>query len=254
MIGVLPDDGSIEFIENFDWLQPVIGPSTNVFGSRANYPAIYKAEQALFIPRLEPQVQYQERTWLEADDPPEWEEGSSAYSLVPFGWVPLYSQTGTSPNKQNVQRRWRICWDLGTTPPLRRGWGFIHLRWRLADFYGLDVDVASPDFVQPEQFEKWWQLGIDDLPLAYDPNDIGTWHPDDYDHDDPLTWPGTEWVDNVEDMPNSDDNGGGLVTTYLLPRWPQVWNILDGGFQGTIPGGKLPGEEYFHPKFNGKSL
>ena len=210
------------------------------FGARFVVPGLRKAlavTSPTFQPVLTPIFPSYRRDWTEPDSAPDWaESGLTEDPLTNLEW-PNHSLSLRQEEVGFVQswqqRRWRLAWSLGADPEALRGWGFMHLRWRVAEWIGINDDIDAPDVIMDDNQSVTWQKGIDPVPPAYDPGDS-------------LTWPGTPWTEApLPTIPSTILAPVPLTAVRLRFFWP--YNAQLGSYQGRIPGGRLPGSEFARP-------
>lgn len=200
------------------------------------------------------QTQYQFRFWEEGNPVPDWEDqdvftvtGPNIGAVQLASIVITKSKLGPSDpvvtEQYQSQVRWRWLWEPPADP---MNWRFFHVRWRpeetLNELEGT-ITVTHGDMV-----EHWWQGEI----------------PEDYDPEDPETWPGTPWSETpLPACPPPPDPGDfstvtNQASTYIQWVWPHA-DLMGGtpytGFElfapGLIPGASDEAWFYQRPHSNG---
>lgn len=218
---------------------------------------------------VSPALVSQSRSWYPDDGgPPDYD----AVNYVPCdtfrGSLLSYNAPAVaSPPTRRVhhQEKWRIAWPI-EDPKVESNWYFFHMRWRIGIWHftpsDLPTTATAPVSVSLDKHEYWWQFGITDRPAGFNPRDMSTWVPANYNAGDAATWPGTPWTETP--VPPDPPDLTQTSTTGLVAVWPHQAKLAktpaplrfvagwSDAMEGLIPGGRSP--VFDHPRLGNKTV
>jgi hypothetical protein len=133
--------------------------------------------------------------------------------------------------------KWRFAWQV---PASAAAWRFVHLRWKLKLWYTVSTDPEPVEVSVGPTVDFWWKGEV----------------PEGYDAGDPVTYPGTPWVEialPVAPVTPADSTAANFVRlawVWPTPEWVEENGTkLAGAFQypGFIPGMLGPVGRYAKP-------
>jgi len=241
----------IELLEdiNFDLPSPGAGPNPiwEAATPEASLRGVCVFKGDLFI---NPELIVVTRSWSAPSAPPDWPDEAFAASIVDGadGYLSIASVTnlGGIGNFNYTQSKYRWRWAMADQP---QSWDFAHYRWREAE-YNPDSAPARPADANPltARLEFAWSNGglLVAVPSI-------TFNPVNYNPDDPLTYPGSAWIEAT--MPTTVPPD--LQTVYNRVRmvWPPEGWLDIPRCSGNVPGtltldqlrnftGRVPGGIY----------
>lgn len=245
----LPDDGSIVFkqlaTKDFTIFTTLPTPSpVRYMGGRRRL-CMFGPDGTVIA-----MLQYLQRTWTSEETPPAWDPetfgqmalGPVVMANTELSWNTYHSAWDFELEEAvdlniYIQVKWRWAWRLGE---LDSSWDYLHLRWKLGVHQSVDDSMVEGDLV-----DLVWDR---ELPEGYDP-------------EDPLTWPGTPWVDaavpDVVSDPATEENTSvtHFATTNMRLKWPisgpYGYVLSDsgtlGGLPAVVPGGSTKHADWIRP-------
>jgi hypothetical protein len=133
--------------------------------------------------------------------------------------------------------KWRFAWRV---PEGATSWKFVHLRYKLKTWRSESGIVGETEVSVTSTEDSWWKGAV----------------PSGYDSEDPLTYPGTAWVETaLPPDPAAPEDSTAQTSTRLEWVWPtRAWveenpTKTAGAFQypGFIPGMLGPVGRYAKP-------
>jgi hypothetical protein len=183
-----------------------------------------------------PGFHFSEKVWMNDEEEPDWPAPTFLDTInlngVTFDSFARYEVTKLTIGEEEIETstrrrfKWRFAWLV---PAAETAWRFVHLRHKMRQWYTVSTDPGPVEVSEGETVEFWWK-GV--VPEGYDP-------------EDPLTYPGTPWVEvplPAAPVTPADATAANYVRfewVWPKPNWVEEHpNKVAGAFQypGFIPG------------------
>jgi hypothetical protein len=133
-----------------------------------------------------PGFHFSEKVWMNSEPEPDWPEPTYLDTInlngLTLGSFASYEVTKLTIGEEEIETstrrrfKWRFAWPV---PTAETAWRFVHLRYKMREWYSVSTEPGEEEVSEGETVERWWKGVV----------------PEGYDAGDPLTYPGTPWVE-----------------------------------------------------------